>query len=255
MSHSPTRVAVLAGAGNDIGLAVARELARHGHRIALVDRKEALCYRALEAVSAVGGEARVFAGDVRLVHEAEAVMTRIAEELGEPAVLINNTSQPADFAPSALPAGEEDWDDTLRSGLRAPYLLSAAIRRYLVGEGWGRIITIGRPRQDGERGDIAASAAADGVRGLTRALALDLGPHGVTVNAVLPGLIATESARTAAGCLGVGFEDARKETLERIALGRPGSPQDVAGAVRFFASEEADFVSGQVLHVAGGPVG
>ncbi|MCX4747738.1 SDR family oxidoreductase [Kitasatospora sp. NBC_01287] len=254
MSQSPTRVAVIAGAGNDIGLAVARKLAGHGYRIAVVDRTEALCYRTLEAVSAAGGQAQVFPGDVRLIHEAEAVMTRIAEQLGEPSVLVNNTSQLPDFAPSSLPGAEEDWDGTLRAGLRAPYLLSAAARRYLVGQGWGRIVNVARPQAGGERGDLAAAAATDGVRGLTRALAVDLGPHGVTVNAVLPGLIATDSARTAADCLGVSFEDARKDVLERIPLGRPGTPEEVADAVWFFASEAADYVSGQVLHVAGGPV-
>ncbi|WP_035847151.1 SDR family NAD(P)-dependent oxidoreductase [Kitasatospora azatica] len=254
MSQPPGRIAVVAGVGNDIGLATARKLSRHGYRIAVVDRKESLCYRALEAVSADGGEAQAFTADVRLLHEAEAVITRIAEDLGEPSVLVNNTSQLPEFAPSSLSGTAADWDSQLRSDLRAPYLLSNAARRHLTAQGWGRIITVARPLVNGEGRDLAAVAAVDGVRGLTKALAVELGPHGVTVNAVLPGLIATEQARTAADLAGTGFEEAHKAALDLIPAGRPGTPEEVAEAIWFFASDGADFVNGQVLHVAGGPV-
>lgn len=257
MSHPLGAVAVLAGAGNDIGLAIARRLAALGYRIALVDRKAALCYRTLEAVTALGGEAEVFAADVRLIHEAEAVITRIAEALGEPSVLVINACRPEDFAPSTPgvdAADAESWDAALRDGLRGPYLLSAAARRHLIHQDRARIITVAGPQTTGGRPGAAALAVSDGLQRLTRELAVELGPYGVTANAVLPGLIATDSARTAADCLGTSFEASRKAALDRIPLGRPGTPEDVAGVVGFLVSEAADFVSGQVLHVAGGPV-
>ncbi len=252
MRENPYPVAVVTGAGADIGASVARRLAAQGYAVAVVDKKGANLYRLREAIEAAGGQAQVFIGDVGLVHEAEAVMTRVVEELGEPAVLVNNSSVLRD-SPFSLMT-EEDWDVVQRAGLRAPFLLSVAARRYMVRRGWGRIVNIGPPSPNGQPPGANTIAATRGLEGLTRSLAMELGPYGVTVNAVVPGFIATEAARSAAERLGLSFEVARHSAVQRIPVGRIGTAEDVAESVAFFASEAAGFISGQVLHVAGGPM-
>lgn len=252
MRENPNPVAVVTGAGADIGASVARRLAAQGYAVAVVDNKAANLYRLREAIEADGGRGEVFAGDVGLVHEAEAVMTRVVETLGEPCVLVNNSSVVRDSPFSMMT--EDDWDIVHRAGLRAPFLLSVAARRYMVRQGWGRIVNIGPPSPNGQPAGANTIAATRGLEGLTRSLAMELGPHGVTVNAVVPGFIATEAARSSAERLGLSFEAARHTALQRIPVGRAGTAEDVAETVAFFVSEGAGFISGQVLYVAGGPV-
>lgn len=246
-------VAVVTGAGADIGASVARRLAAEGYAIAVVDRKESHCYRTLEAIQAAGGHAELFAGDVGLVHEAEAVVTRVAESLGEPSVLVNNLTVPRQ-RPS-VPALPEDWDAVQRAGLRAPILLSEAVRRHMMRLRWGRIVNIGFPASCGQSADPGMATATCALEGLTRSLAKELGPYGVTVNAVVPGLIAARADRFAPDRRSPGSEAVAGEAKpRRTPGGRAGTAEDIAESVAFFVSRAAGFVSGQVLHVAGGPV-
>lgn len=212
MHVCPSRVALVAGAGSEIAIAVATRLADEGHRIALVDTAASACYRALEAVTAAGGTAEVFPGDVGLIHEAEAIVTRVQELWQAPEIVVHDVGARARRTPR--PPASQDLDEELRRQLRAPYTLSSALGPRLA-TGWGRIVLVaGEPcKRDA---DIAHAAAQAGIRGLTWALAQRLAPQGVTVNAVAPG---------------------------------PDTDQQAAATVAFLVSQDAEFISGQMLHV------
>jgi len=146
-----------------------------------------------------------------------------------------------------------DWDSVIGVHLRGAFVMSRAVQAHQVAAGWGRIVNLSSTSALGNRGQANYAAAKAGIQGFTKTLAIELGPFGVTVNAVAPGFIATEMLRGTAERLGVTLEEFLAGAAKEIPVRRTGLPADVAAAVAFFASEEASFVSGQVLYVAGGP--
>jgi 3-oxoacyl-[acyl-carrier protein] reductase len=137
--------------------------------------------------------------------------------------------------------------------LTGAFLCSQAAQRHMVEQGYGRIVNVSSTSALGNRGQANYSAAKAGLLGFTKTLAIELGRYGVTVNAVAPGFIETEMTRETASRLGLDFEEFVEEMVKDIPAGRGGWPEDVAAAILYLASEEASFVSGQVLYVAGGP--
>ena len=150
---------------------------------------------------------------------------------------------------------EDDWDAVLSVHLRGAFLMSRAVQAHQVKAGWGRIVNLSSTSALGNRGQANYAAAKAGMQGLTKTLALELGRYGVTANAIAPGFIATDMTRATAERMGIGFDDFVAGAAAEIPVGRAGTPDDIAAAAAFFCSEEAGFVSGQVLYVAGGPRG
>jgi 3-oxoacyl-[acyl-carrier protein] reductase len=166
-------------------------------------------------------------------------------------VLVNNAGITRDNLLGELT--EEDWDAVIRVHLRGAYLLSRAVQDFMVRASWGRIVNLSSTSALGSGGMANYATAKAGIQGLTKSLAIELGPHGVTVNAVAPGFIRTEMTRQLAERRGRSFEEFAAERVRQIPVARAGQPEDVAAAVAFFVGEEAGFVSGQILYVAGGP--
>jgi 3-oxoacyl-[acyl-carrier protein] reductase len=146
-----------------------------------------------------------------------------------------------------------DWDAVMNVHLRGSFLFARAVESHMRESGWGRIVNLSSTSALGNRGQANYAAAKAGVQGFTKTLALELGRFGVTVNAIAPGFIETEMTAATAERVGVPFEEFKKGAAAQIPVGRTGTPEDIAHAVSFFASEGAGFVSGQVLYVAGGP--
>ncbi len=146
-----------------------------------------------------------------------------------------------------------DWDAVMGVHLRGAFLMSRAAQAHMVEAKWGRIVNLSSTSALGNRGQANYAAAKAGMQGLTKTLAFELGRFGVTANAVAPGFIETEMTRATAERVGVPFEDFLAAAAKETPVGRVGRPEDIAAAVAFFCSEEAGFVSGQVLYVAGGP--
>jgi 3-oxoacyl-[acyl-carrier protein] reductase len=146
-----------------------------------------------------------------------------------------------------------DWDAVAAVHLRGNFLFSRAVQPFMREAGWGRIVNLSSVSALGNFGQVNYAAAKAGVQGITKTLAIELGPYGVTVNAVAPGFIETEMTAATASRMGVSFEELKKTFAADIPVRRVGQPGDIAAAIAFFASEEASFVSGQVLYVAGGP--
>ncbi|MGN9805661.1 3-oxoacyl-ACP reductase FabG [Micromonospora sp. L32] len=246
-----TRTAVVTGAARGIGAAVATRLARDGFAVAVVDLDEAAGKPVVEEIQAGGGRALAVGANVADEQAVQAAVDRVVEELGEPTVLVNNAGITRDNLLFKMTA--DDWDAVLNVHLRGSFLMSRAVQGYMTKAGWGRIVNLSSTSALGNRGQANYAAAKAGLQGFTKTLALELGKFGVTANAIAPGFIETEMTAATAARVGMAFEDFKNAAAAQIPVARTGTPEDIAHAVSFFASEGAGFVSGQVLYVAGGP--
>jgi 3-oxoacyl-[acyl-carrier protein] reductase len=245
-----TRIAVVTGGARGIGACVAARLAADGFAVAVVDLDEAAGKPVVEGIEAAGGRAVAVGADVSDEGAAQAAVERVAAELGAPSVLVNNAGIIRDNLLFKMTTS--DWDAVMGVHLRGSFLMSRAVQGFMVKSGWGRIINLSSTSALGARGQANYSTAKAGLQGFTKALAIELGKFGVTVNAVAPGFIETEMTAATAERMGIPFEEFKKSAAAEIPVARTGVPEDVAHAVSFFASEGAGFVSGQVLYVAGG---
>jgi 3-oxoacyl-[acyl-carrier protein] reductase len=246
-----TSTAIVTGAARGIGAGVARRLAEDGFAIAVLDLDEAACRRVVDEIEANGGRGLAVGVDVTAEEAVAAAIERIAAELGEPTVLVNNAGIIRDNLLFKMTTSE--WDSVIDVHLRGSFLMSRAVQGYMTKAGFGRIINLSSTSALGNRGQANYAAAKAGLQGFTKTLALELGKFGVTANAIAPGFIETEMTRATAERMGVSFDDFKTALVKDIPVARGGLPADIAHAVSFFASEGAGFVSGQVLYVAGGP--
>jgi 3-oxoacyl-[acyl-carrier protein] reductase len=245
------RTALVTGAARGIGAATALRLAADGFRVAVLDLHEQDCAATVESIRAAGGDAVAVGADVGDATAAAAAVARVADELGAPTVLVNNAGILRDNL--LFKMSEDDWDAVLRVHLRGAFVMSREVQRHQVAAGWGRIVNLSSTSALGYRGQANYSAAKAGLQGFTKTLAIELGRFGVTVNAVAPGVVATDMLRATAERLGVPFEEFLGEAAKDVPVGRVGQPEDIANAVSFFCSDASGFVNGQVLYVAGGP--
>ncbi|AWB88357.1 3-oxoacyl-ACP reductase FabG [Homoserinimonas hongtaonis] len=245
------RTAIVTGAGRGIGAEIAQRLAAEGHRIAVIDLREEDTSATVEAIVSAGGEAIGVGADVSDSSAVEAAVARVADELGAPTILVNNAGILRDNL--LFKMTDTDWDAVMGVHLRGAFLMSRAVQAHQVEQKWGRIVNLSSTSALGNRGQANYSTAKAGLQGFTKTLAIELGRYGVTANAIAPGFIATDMTRATAERIGVPFEDFLAHAAKEIPVGRTGVPADIAAAAAFFISEEASFVSGQVLYVAGGP--
>jgi len=246
-----TRTAIVTGAGRGIGAAVARRLAQDGFAVAVLDLDEVACKPVVEEIEAAGGQALAVGVDVADEQAVERAVARVAEELGPPTVLVNNAGITRDNVLFKMTT--DDWDAVLNVHLRGSFLMTRATQRFMTEARWGRVINLSSVSALGNRGQANYSAAKAGLQGFTKTLAIELGKFGVTVNAIAPGFIATEMTAATAERLGVPFEEFKAAAAGQIPVGRVGQPDDIAATVSFFVRDDASFVSGQVIYVAGGP--
>jgi 3-oxoacyl-[acyl-carrier protein] reductase len=249
---STPRTAIVTGAARGIGAATARRLAGDGHAVGVLDLEEASCTRTVADITAAGGRAVAVGVDVSQADQVHAAVERVAEELGDPVVLVNNAGIIRDNL--IFKMTEDDWDAVIAVHLRGAFLMSRACQAYMTQNRFGRIVNLSSSSALGNRGQANYSAAKAGLQGLTKTLAIELGRFGVTANAVAPGFIQTDMTRATAQRLGVSFEDFIAHSAAAIPVQRVGQPEDVAATISFLCSDEAGFVSGQVIYVAGGPL-
>ena len=251
MTQSPQRTAIVTGAARGIGAAVAARLSRDGFAVAVLDLDEAACADTVKAIESAGGRALAVGADVSDTAQVEAAVARIADELGPPTVLVNNAGITRDNL--LFKMSDADWDAVIGVHLRGSFLMTRAAQKHMTEAKWGRIVNLSSTSALGNRGQVNYSAAKAGLQGFTKTLAIELGKFGVTANAIAPGFIETEMTAATAERLGVEFEDFKKAAAAQIPVGRTGKPEDIAATASFFVSDEASFVSGQVVYVAGGP--
>ena len=246
------KVAIVTGSARGIGAATARRLAADGMAVAVLDLDEAACAGTVKEIEDAGGRALAVGADVSQTEQVLAAVERVAAELGGPAVLVNNAGVLRDNL--LFKMSDSDWDTVLGVHLRGAFLMTRAAQKYMVEQRYGRIVNLSSSSALGNRGQVNYSAAKAGLQGLTKTLAIELGPFGITANAVAPGFIVTDMTAATATRIGVSFEDFQRNRAELIPVRRVGQPEDVANTISFLASEGAGFVSGQVIYVAGGPL-
>ena len=246
-----TRTAIVTGAARGIGAAVAKRLASDGMAVAVIDLDESACKPVVAEIEAAGGKAIAVGADVTDESAVENAVTRIAEELGAPTVLVNNAGVIRDNLLFRMTT--DDWDTVMNVHLRGAFLMARTAQKHMTEAKFGRIVNLSSTSALGNRGQANYSAAKAGLQGFTKTLALELGKFGVTANAIAPGFIETEMTAATAERMGVTFEDFKAGAAKQIPVARTGRPDDIAHAVSFFTSAEAGFVSGQVLYVSGGP--
>jgi len=219
----------------------------------VLDLDEAACTETVDAITAAGGKALGVGVDVSKADQVEAAVAAVAADLGVPTILVNNAGITRDNL--IFKMTEEDWDSVIGVHLRGAFLMTRAVQVHMTTEKFGRIVNLSSTSALGNRGQVNYSAAKAGMQGFTKTLAIELGKFGVTANAIAPGFIQTEMTKATAERLGVGFEDFIAFSAKEIPVQRVGQPDDIAATVSFLTSDEAGFVSGQVIYVAGGPKG
>jgi 3-oxoacyl-[acyl-carrier protein] reductase len=252
MAQDAQRVAIVTGAARGIGAATARQLAADGMAVAVLDLDAQNCAATVDAITATGGRALAVGADVSQADQVEAAVGKVAGELGPPAVLINNAGVIRDNL--IFKMSEDDWDMVLGVHLRGAFLMSRAAQKHMVDQRFGRIVNLSSSSALGNRGQVNYSAAKAGMQGFTKTLAIELGPFGITANAVAPGFIATDMTAATAARVGMSFEDFQAAAASQIPVRRVGQVEDVAHVISFLCGEGAGFVSGQVIYVAGGPL-
>ncbi|MDQ4137262.1 MAG: 3-oxoacyl-ACP reductase FabG [Actinomycetota bacterium] len=248
---APERVAIVTGAARGIGAAIAKRLAADGRAVAVLDLIEETTHDTVEAVRAAGGTAIGVGADVSNGEQVRDAVDRVVTELGQPTILVNNAGILRDNL--LFKMTDDDWDSVVAVHLRGAFLMTRAVQAHQVAARWGRIVTLSSISALGNRGQANYAAVKAGLQGFTKTVAIELGPFNITANVIAPGYIATDMTRATAERLGMPFDDFLAKVAKDIPVGRAGTPEDIAAAAAFFTADEASFVSGQVLYVAGGP--
>lgn len=245
------RVAIVTGAAQGIGRAEAARLAEEGAAVAVLDKDVRRADETAQWIRSNGGRAAAFAVDVSQRLDVEAAVADVAKTLGPPLLLVNNAGVIRDNL--LFKMTDEDWDLVMDTHLKGTFLVTQAVQRYMVDARWGKIVNTSSTSALGNRGQANYAAAKAGLQGFTRTLAIELGRYNITVNAVAPGFIDTAMTEATAKRMGLDPAVLKSAAAAQIPLGRVGVPDDIAGVVAFLLSEDAAFISGQVIYVRGGP--
>jgi NAD(P)-dependent dehydrogenase (short-subunit alcohol dehydrogenase family) len=237
------KIAIVTGSGSGIGEGIAMKLGEKGATVIINDIDAAKAEAVVGNIRKAGGTAFFKIADVTKSEQVEAMAEEVFDEFGRIDILVNNTGVVRDNLIVNMP--EEDWDLVIDINLKGAWVTSKYILPKMKEKGYGRVVNISSRAWLGQVGQSNYSASKGGLVSLTRALALEFAKYGITVNCVAPGLINTPLIR-----------GLRQDVQERLIKAQPtpmiGQPDDVANSVYFLASEEARYITGQVLHVDGG---
>jgi 3-oxoacyl-[acyl-carrier protein] reductase len=238
------RVALVTGASQGIGRACALRLAKSGAAVAVAARNREKLDEVVSEITAAGGKAAAFALDVADEEQIKAVFKALIAQFGKIDILVNNAGITRDQL--VMRMKRADWDAVIQTNLTSAYLCTQQVTSSMLKQRWGRIINIASVfGQVGQAGQANYAASKAGLIGLTMAIARELASRSITCNAVAPGFIDTAMTEGLSG-------EFKESALKMIPLGRTGTPEEVAHAAAFLASEEAGYITGHVLNVNGG---
>lgn len=239
------KVAVVTGGSRGIGKAVVLTLGKEGVKVLINYRgNESAALETLNELKKIGGEGEIFKADVSVEEEVERMFNFVLEKWGKLDILVNNAGITKDNL--LIRMKNEEWDQVINTNLKGVFLCTRAAIKIMIKQRSGKIVNISSII--GLRGNIGQAnyaAAKAGIIGFTKSVAREVASRGITVNAIAPGFITTDMTEVLS-------EEMKKKVLEDIPLGRFGTPEDVANAVRFLVSDEAAYITGVVLNVDGG---
>jgi 3-oxoacyl-[acyl-carrier protein] reductase len=242
------KVAIVTGSARGLGAATARRLAEEGAKVVINDIMADRAHETATALRAEGLTAHCVVGDITKGADVQRLADETIATFGSVHILVNNAGAPRDKY--LVKMSEEDWDFVIDVMLKGAFLASKAVMPRMIEQGWGRVINISSRAHFGNPTQANYSAAKAGLIGMAKALSMEEGKYGITVNCVAPGFMETEMIQALPT-----YEAIKERALAVQPVKRPGSPIDVADAVAFLASERASFISGEVLHVSGGRFG
>jgi len=247
MGHLSDKVALVTGGSRGIGRAIAIRLATEGADVAVNYRTDEVSARAaVAAIEATGRRGFAVQGDVSVAEDAQRMVTETIASLGAIHILVNNAGVSADMLTMRL--SEADWDRVLDTDLKGAFLTTKAAMRPMLRQHWGRIINISSVvGYTGNAGQASYASAKAGLMGFTKSVAREVATRNITANVVAPGLIDTDMTERLS-------EEIRNWMLAQVPMGKPGTPEDVAAAVAFLASDDAAYMTGQTIKVDGGMV-
>jgi 3-oxoacyl-[acyl-carrier protein] reductase len=240
------KTALVTGGARGIGAATATRLAAEGATVVVADFDEAA---ATETAAAFGGQA--VRCDVTVREDVEAAVEAAVTAGGSLDILVTCAGIIRDNMLFKLT--DDDWDSVIDTHLKGSFYAARAAQKHMVEQKSGKIVLISSTSALGNRGQTNYSTAKAGLQGMTKTLAIELGPFNVNVNCVAPGFIATAMTRQTAERMRVPFDQFMEAVAAQTPLRRVGLPEDVAGTIAYLCSEDASYVSGQVIYVAGGP--
>lgn len=245
----PSRVALVTGGGAGIGEATCLRLAQDGHSVGVLGRRMENIAKVAEAIVAAGGQAIPVLADVADRVQVEQAVQEVRRSLGHITILVNNAGI-EEFTPFSE-IDEDAWDRVMAANLKGVYLVTQTVVPDMAAQGWGRIVNLtALGAQIGAANMVHYTASKGGVTAMTRSLAVELGPKGITVNEISPGFILTPmSQRAIDGDL---FPIPYEEIVATYPVPRVGYPHEAAAAIAFFASNDAGYITGQTLGVNGG---
>jgi 3-oxoacyl-[acyl-carrier protein] reductase len=235
------KIAIVTGAGQGIGLGIAKKLAQQGCNVIIADLSEEKATQVAQELQALGVKTLAVKCDVSNKSDVDSMATKVKQEFGSVDILVNNAGIYPFKAFAEM--AEADWDKIMNINLKGNYIVTQAILTLL--KDGGKIVSISSVASMlGMAGLSAYCASKAGMNGLTRALAIELAPRKITVNAVAPGAVNTPGAAAS--------DEVKQQTLAVIPLKRMGEPEDIANLVAFLASDEASYITGQVIAIDGG---
>ena len=242
------KVAIVTGSARGLGAATARRLAQEGARVVVNDILAEQAQATAAAIRAEGLQAHCIIADITKATEVQRLVDETVARFGGVHILVNNAGFPRDKY--LVKMSEEDWDLVMTVMLKGAFLVTKAVMPRLIEQGWGRVINISSRAHFGNPTQANYSAAKAGLIGMAKALAIEEGRYGVTVNCVAPGFMETEMVQALAT-----YETIKERAVQMQPIKRVGRPTDIADAVAFLASERASFITGEVVHVTGGRYG
>ena len=244
------RVALVTGAAQGIGAGVAARLAAGGAKVGVLDLSLDAAQATAAEITAAGGAAIGLAADVSQRADVQAAVDALVQQFGGLHILVNNAGVIRDNM--LFKMTDDDWTMVMEVHLRGAFLCSQIAQQHMVAAKYGRIISMSSTSATGNRGQANYSTAKMGLQGFTKTLAIELGPMGITANAIAPGFIETAMTKATAERIGTTIDAMREGVASTVPVRRGGLPADIANAVAFFAAEESGYVTGQVLYVDGG---